>query len=153
MSDRIAVFNGGRIEQVAAPIEIYRRPQTPFVAGFVGDNNVLNGVATDPIVGRFHIDGMGYVGGMPATVAVNSPVWIAVRPESIRLAAPDRGDGSPFKFKVSGIVNFGDSALLHGTIGNVPMKVRLSTFDVTTVREGDILLVQWSAESAHVIAA
>jgi putative spermidine/putrescine transport system ATP-binding protein len=41
MSDRIAVFNEGRVEQVGAPAEIYERPATPFVAGFVGVSNIL----------------------------------------------------------------------------------------------------------------
>ena len=41
MSDRIAVFNEGRIEQVGAPAEVYERPANPFVAGFVGVSNVL----------------------------------------------------------------------------------------------------------------
>ena len=45
MSDRIAVFNNGRIEQVGTPAEIYERPATPFVAGFVGTSNVLDGAA------------------------------------------------------------------------------------------------------------
>ena len=37
MSDRIAVFNQGRIEQIGTPAEVYERPATPFVSGFVGD--------------------------------------------------------------------------------------------------------------------
>jgi putative spermidine/putrescine transport system ATP-binding protein len=41
MSDRIAVFNGGRIEQVGSPSDVYERPQTEFVAGFVGVSNIL----------------------------------------------------------------------------------------------------------------
>lgn len=41
LSDRIAVFNGGRIEQVGTPAEVYERPATPFVAGFVGTSNLL----------------------------------------------------------------------------------------------------------------
>ncbi|WP_416359082.1 ABC transporter ATP-binding protein, partial [Atlantibacter subterraneus] len=41
MSDRVAVFNNGRIEQVDSPRELYMRPRTPFVAGFVGTSNVL----------------------------------------------------------------------------------------------------------------
>src|SRR5439155_5728072 len=41
MSDRLAVFNNGKIEQVAAPAEVYERPATEFVAGFVGVSNVL----------------------------------------------------------------------------------------------------------------
>src|SRR5205807_1107986 len=41
MSDRIAVFNQGRIEQIGTPVEVYERPATPFVSGFVGTSNVL----------------------------------------------------------------------------------------------------------------
>jgi putative spermidine/putrescine transport system ATP-binding protein len=41
MSDHVAVFNDGRIEQVGSPREIYERPQTEFVAGFVGTSNIL----------------------------------------------------------------------------------------------------------------
>ena len=43
MSDRLAVFNGGRVEQVGTPAEVYERPATGFVAGFVGVSNVLEG--------------------------------------------------------------------------------------------------------------
>ena len=51
MSDRIAVFNRGRIEQVGAPAEVYERPATRFVAGFVGTSNLLSGEAARAIVG------------------------------------------------------------------------------------------------------
>ncbi|MEV8546825.1 ABC transporter ATP-binding protein [Streptomyces sp. NPDC051572] len=52
MSDRIAVFNQGRIEQIGTPAEVYERPATPFVAGFVGTSNLLIGEAAEQIVGR-----------------------------------------------------------------------------------------------------
>ena len=52
MSDRIAVFNGGRIEQVAAPAELYEHPASAFVAGFVGTSNLLEGEVAAPILGR-----------------------------------------------------------------------------------------------------
>lgn len=42
MSDRVAVFNNGRIEQVDTPHALYMRPRTPFVAGFVGTSNVFD---------------------------------------------------------------------------------------------------------------
>ncbi|MFB6671457.1 ABC transporter ATP-binding protein [Streptomyces sp. NPDC056390] len=51
MSDRIAVFNQGRIEQVGTPAQIYERPATPFVAGFVGTSNLLSGDAAEHVVG------------------------------------------------------------------------------------------------------
>jgi putative spermidine/putrescine transport system ATP-binding protein len=52
MSDRIAVFNDGRIEQVASPQDLYERPATPFVAGFVGTSNVLDGEVAERLLGE-----------------------------------------------------------------------------------------------------
>jgi len=68
MSDRIAVFNLGRVEQVGAPAQVYEHPATRFVAGFVGTSNLLTGPAARSIVGR---DGT-----------------FTVRPEKIHLNAP-----------------------------------------------------------------
>lgn len=52
MSDRLAVFNNGRIEQVGAPADVYERPATRFVAGFVGTSNLLSGAVAEAIIGR-----------------------------------------------------------------------------------------------------
>jgi putative spermidine/putrescine transport system ATP-binding protein len=52
MSDRIAVLRDGRIEQVGAPAEVYERPTSPFVAGFVGTSNLLDGAAARELVGE-----------------------------------------------------------------------------------------------------
>ena len=70
MSDRLAVFNNGRIEQVGSPAEVYEHPATTFVAGFVGTSNLLSGDAARAVIGR---DGV-----------------FTVRPEKIRLADPDQ---------------------------------------------------------------
>jgi putative spermidine/putrescine transport system ATP-binding protein len=67
MSDRLAVMNQGRVEQVGSPAEVYERPATSFVAGFVGASNVLLGEAALAITGR--------------------PQTITVRPEKIRLGS------------------------------------------------------------------
>jgi putative spermidine/putrescine transport system ATP-binding protein len=71
MSDRLAVFNKGRIEQVGSPADVYERPATAFVAGFVGTSNLLRGDAARAIVGS---DGT-----------------FTVRPEKIHMTEP----GSP----------------------------------------------------------
>ncbi|MCW2857981.1 MAG: transporter ATP-binding protein [Marmoricola sp.] len=52
MSDRIAVFNEGRIQQVATPRELYESPTSAFVAGFVGTSNLLSGAAARTVIGR-----------------------------------------------------------------------------------------------------
>jgi putative spermidine/putrescine transport system ATP-binding protein len=75
MSDRIAVFNAGRIAQVGAAADIYEHPRTEFVAGFVGTSTVLSGPAAQSLLGR---DGT-----------------FVVRPERIRLESADGGTGVP----------------------------------------------------------
>jgi putative spermidine/putrescine transport system ATP-binding protein len=69
MSDRLAVFNRGLIEQVGTPADVYEHPKTPFVAGFVGTSNLLKDEA--------------------ARVVIGQAGTFTVRPEKIRLAAPE----------------------------------------------------------------
>ena len=57
MSDRLAVFNHGRIEQVGPPAEVYEHPATAFVAGFVGTSNLLRGEVGAPIWARRYVHG------------------------------------------------------------------------------------------------
>ncbi|GAA4616316.1 ABC transporter ATP-binding protein [Actinoallomurus liliacearum] len=52
MADRVAVFNAGRIEQVGSPAEVYEKPASAFVAGFVGTSNLIEGEAAQSILGR-----------------------------------------------------------------------------------------------------
>src|SRR5512139_2943391 len=52
LSDRLAVFNDGRVQQVATPRELYEQPQSAFVAGFVGTSNLLDGPAAQTVLGR-----------------------------------------------------------------------------------------------------
>jgi putative spermidine/putrescine transport system ATP-binding protein len=69
MSDRVAVFDQGRIQQVGTPREIYERPASRFVAGFVGTSNLLSGQAAQELLGRAGT--------------------FTVRPEKVRMAAAD----------------------------------------------------------------
>ena len=82
MSDRLAVFNRGKIEQIGTPAEVYERPSTGFVAGFVGVSNVLEGPVAQAIARRYprvhdppREDRPGRAGCDPA------PVTIAAQPE------------------------------------------------------------------------
>ena len=101
LSDRIAVMQGGRIEQLGAPREIYERPATRFVAEFIGASTVLRGRATAPdrvtLLGGEAVRVAG-LGGLRAGEAVD----LAIRPERVRLsggAAENVVDG-----RVAGVV-------------------------------------------------
>jgi spermidine/putrescine transport system ATP-binding protein len=88
MADTIAVMNQGRIEQLGPPTELYERPATAFVAGFLGVSNLLYGTASAP--GRVRLDAgdeiSAEVGDRTGRVA------IGIRPEKLRLGRPTEGD-------------------------------------------------------------
>ena len=91
--------------------------------------------------------------GTPLDVADNARVWLAVRPESIRLASSAAPDLNRFSFKISGTLNFGDSVLLHGSVNGRPLKVRLPAADAADLAEGKEISVHWAPQSVHAIVS
>jgi len=95
MSDRIVLMNGGQIEQVGVPVDVYRNPATRFVSEFIGEVNLLAGevvVVTDGPDGKVVV---GVEAGNAklnvahnVAVAVGTRVWISVRPEQMTLLDP-----------------------------------------------------------------
>ncbi|MDJ1159247.1 ABC transporter ATP-binding protein [Chelatococcus sp. SYSU_G07232] len=89
MSDRIAVMNRGRVEQVGRPEELYAEPATPFVATFVGEQNVLIGTVAASAPGEAAVDTpLGRLVGRTANgaPAVGSRAFVMIRPERLRLS-------------------------------------------------------------------
>ena len=86
MSDRIAVFDRGRLQQVGTPEELYESPATRFVAEFVGDTNLLHGTVIGADAGFVRVDSAGLTlrARDRAGVALGSACVVAVRPERIR---------------------------------------------------------------------
>jgi putative spermidine/putrescine transport system ATP-binding protein len=91
MSDRIAVFNAGRIQQIDRPKVIYDAPATSFVASFIGDNNAIDGsvVETDGRIAKIRLPDGTMIEAMATKHAVKgAAVSLAIRPERIYLAPP-----------------------------------------------------------------
>ncbi|MFO1126422.1 MAG: ABC transporter ATP-binding protein [Methylocystis sp.] len=116
LADRIAVMRAGRVEQVAGPMEIYDRPATRFVAGFVGETNFIEGrlernlernLARNP--GAALIAEFGRIPCDPGDLAEGARATLSVRPERIGVAREGEG--------IAGIVeNFvfrGETTLLR----------------------------------------
>jgi putative spermidine/putrescine transport system ATP-binding protein len=90
MSDRIAVMNNGRIEQVAPPAEIYDRPATRFVSGFIGEATLFSGKVRRREDGGLDLAGdNGLRLGLPPWIhrAQGTPLTVAIRPERLSFAA------------------------------------------------------------------
>lgn len=94
MSDRIAVMREGRIEQLGAPQDIYRNPATAFVAGFIGDANMISARIADRDGEQVELEVVGQRWRVPAgrvTAAampqIGAPVTVVIRPEDMRVSA------------------------------------------------------------------
>jgi len=124
MSDRIAVFNKGRIEQVDAPRALYGRPRTVFVAGFVGTANVLEGALAHRVSG----------GDRP----------VSIRPEHIRFAAPAAGEVG-LEGKLLDVQYHGPSCRYEVAVEGVVLTVALATGgdEAGRPREGEPVRLAW----------
>jgi spermidine/putrescine transport system ATP-binding protein len=111
MSDRIAVMNRGRVEQVGVPEDVYERPATTFVAGFIGVSNLLPASVAAP--GQVRLDSGPEVRGDTGGLATGEGCYAVVRPEKLRVDLVDEGEPSGNGLpRVEGIV---ESSLYLGT--------------------------------------
>ena len=127
MSDRVAVFNAGRIEQVAPPEVLYEEPERPFVASFIGDNNLLQGVVAavdgdtcDVTVGDLTINAF-----MVQEHQVGEEVVLAVRPERTGLAAEAGMYTNEFEVQVRDMAFLGDHLRVLTDVGGQAFVVKI----------------------------
>jgi len=143
ISDRVAVMNGGRIEQVGRPQEIYRAPATRFVAEFVGDNNVLEGAVRGRDGDRTRLD----VGGETVTVSSVPPgadrVVVCVRPGALSQDASS--NRLPVTVETSEFL--GETVRVHGRWNDTEIVLQLPE-----VPAGNELTVGFDPDDAHVVA-
>lgn len=143
MSDRIAVFNAGRIEQVGTPAEVYERPASAFVAGFVGTSNLISAATAEKILGR-------------------SGVY-SVRPEKIRVLTGDAIDADLPEGEhgatgtVADVVYAGAATRFvveldaGGRLVALQQNLQTSSMDVLELRDARVLLA-WRTEHEFPIA-
>ncbi|MCA0378687.1 MAG: ABC transporter ATP-binding protein [Actinobacteria bacterium] len=112
VADRVAVMREGVIEQLGAPEDLYRRPETPFVASFIGESNKLAGVLTG---GRVRVPG-AVLPVLPAAISAldeggsaagTTEVTAFVRPEQLRLEALSGAEGTEQDGLVATVVSSG----------------------------------------------
>lgn len=126
MSDRIAVMDAGRVLQVGTPADIYDRPASRFVAGFIGETDLLDAVAEAPVESgmRFRLPGGGeIVAADPNGVAPGARATLAFRPERVDLVPP--GDGG-IPAAVTETVYSGTDTVAHLALdGGAAIRARL----------------------------
>jgi putative spermidine/putrescine transport system ATP-binding protein len=158
MSDRIAVFNRGRIEQIGAPKALYERPRTRFVADFIGNSSFLPGsvrniegeiAAVETAAGIL----TGFNGGQlsPGAAAV-----VAVRPERVLVGAAAKQMPNSVEARVRDIIYLGQGrrilmSLPDGT--ELAAFQQASSFESSGIEQGSHIFAGWSSADCNVLCA
>jgi spermidine/putrescine transport system ATP-binding protein len=161
MSDRIAVMNRGAIEQIGVPENVYERPETTFVAGFIGVSNLMPGTVSSVSDGRASVElesGVG-VEASADRLAPGERCHAVVRPEKLHISRAEESapDGEP---SVEGVV---DASVYLGTTtqivvrlaGDVPMTVLVPNADEAERQRlpggGASVRLSWAPEHIHLV--
>jgi putative spermidine/putrescine transport system ATP-binding protein len=162
MSDRIAVFDRGRIEQLGTPDDLYDRPATLFVADFLGESNFIPAAVIGADADRIQLgcDGADLVAHGPAAVAPGERVTVTVRPEktvilpaSAPISARD-GRENWVGGAVEEVVYLGESRkyrvrLPHGV--TLVARQQATSIDMPLLRKGDAVAIGWRAADCVVL--
>ncbi|MBG0812862.1 ABC transporter ATP-binding protein [Planomonospora sp. ID82291] len=159
MSDRIAVMNDGRIEQLAGPREIYERPATAFVAGFIGTSNLLRGTV-DRVESGCAVLRVGAEGRVLAAEGAHragEAIAVTVRPEKITISTEEPAGGlSAVRGTVSEVVYLGlyNSYAVSLADGAEVTVFQQNALDSTSTAErGDAVWLSWQPQHSYAIGS
>lgn len=111
LADRLVVLNGGKIEQIGSPLDVYRNPKSTFVASFIG-SPAMNLIDVPVSDGRAHVGGAQLP--LNLDLAGRSQVTLGIRPED--LSMQDSADAQSLQVKVDYVEELGAQRLVHGQI-------------------------------------
>ena len=159
MASRLGVMRDGGLAQVGTPAEVYERPNSRFVAEFLGAANILPAVVRDTGHNgtRLELPGIGEVlAGHKSPAPAGSAAWLALRPERLRLARSATDEPNAVQGIVSDRAYWGET-MLH-TIrlpGGTPLRVSEPLRDgvgAETAGIGDRVTVSWRPEACILLA-
>jgi len=157
ISDRIAVMNAGKIEQIATPTELYRQPRTPFVLSFIGRSNIFRGKVVIVRAHEIVVEMGGHAASVPvspgADLKEGDHAMISVRPEHMVVSDIRPGSGEMgIPARVSDVVFLGGILELHlqSRISEQPIVVSRQGGEPTSYDRGGELWLSWSPAHALV---
>ena len=149
MADTIAVMNGGRVEQLGPPTELYERPKTAFVAGFLGVSNLLPGTATGPTT--IAVDGGPAVEVHPEALSGRTGrVAVGIRPEKIRIGS-DQVNTLSGKVFESAYVGVSTQYVVDTPAGRVTVYVQNLEPGSGVAQPGDPITIGFDPEATFVV--
>jgi spermidine/putrescine ABC transporter ATP-binding subunit len=149
LSDRIAIFDAGRIIQEGAPMAVYERPVTKFAAGFLGDANFLEGKVTALEPGglaRIALDIGAEASCRISGTQVGQRILLALRPEKISLESAARSRVNALCGTVLDLVFSGNSTTYRVTVGGQFITLFRQNLADGTVAPGSEVTLSWSPE-------
>ena len=152
LSDRIAVFNEGRIEQIGTSKELYDEPRTLFVGKFIGESSVFEGTLQGGVVTADGLSFAGRVNGVP-----EGPAVVLVRPERLEVSEPGGAQLSTESTNqvpgtIDDIVYLGSSVKYNVTTKIGDAVVRVPVERAVDAKIGDEVVVGWATEHAVTLA-
>ncbi|QPF72606.1 ABC transporter ATP-binding protein [Roseateles sp. DAIF2] len=158
LASRIVVFDGGVVQQVGSPAELYEHPANLFVAGFLGAPrmNLLPGrlLAADAALAQVEVEGLGRIAVAvdARRSALGSAVTLGLRPEHLRLASADAppADAAPTAGRLDLVEYLGDHLLAYVSQPGLPQRLcaKLSRQDLPPCATGAALRLQLPARHA-----
>jgi putative spermidine/putrescine transport system ATP-binding protein len=157
MSNQIAVFDDGIVQQLAPPDELYEKPINAFVAGFIGENNRLYGTVKE-ISGDFCQVELEGGGGMVRALSVNidgvgSRTTLSLRPERVTIGAIEGQTENALEAKVEELIYLGDHIRSRISLsGNEDFIVKVpNSHGHVHLKEGETTQIGWEAEDCRAL--
>jgi len=157
MSDRIAVMSGGKVLQVASPSDLYERPSSVEVAGFIGQMNffpaeISGGGANGTL--KLEVDGVGsaVADGGGQTWREGQAVTLAVRPERLRLGEAAEGAPNRMSARIEAVAYLGDRCQVHLRAPGLEHSILVTAASDMALAQGDEVVLGWQPESAVLLA-
>lgn len=147
MADRIAVMSLGEVQQVDAPVDLYERPNTLFVARFIGNNDIFKGRATATGV---DVPGIGVLPAADHGVEVGAEAYLAVRPEHVRVVP---AEAAVLQGEVLDTQFFGGVSTVAVAVAAYDHPVMVTQQGATRVERGTSVGLAWEPERAVVLVA
>ena len=142
MSDRIVVMSEGRIQQLGTPEDIYNEPKNAFVADFIGESNIFNGIMTGKLRARF----CGGEFECVDDIEEGTHITAVVRPEDVEITPPEEGT-------IRGIVSSVIFKGMHYEITIESGKNEMVVRSVHSARPGDTVGMRVEPDNIHVMIA
>jgi len=152
MSNRVAVFHEGMVQQLDTPEAMYERPANSFVANFIGENNALPGRVEGTADGlcTVRLDTGEAVRAVAVNPAGNGRTLVSIRPERLRLAR-DGEQGNRLAAHVRETIYFGDHVRLHLDAGATPLMLKLPLGEAAGLNAGIQVMLACAPEHCRAL--